>query len=110
MACCRLCPSIFLPAFFTVGRRCGSSPSGPRRGLSFLKRSDFEEFAKKYPEVYKILLTLVAARLRETDATIAAGTFLPLRGRIARTLLEVAQDFGKTLVPAVSRSDGRHRA
>ena len=38
---------------------------------------------------------LLAARLRETDMTIAAGTFLPLRGRVACTLLELAHDFGK---------------
>src|SRR6516164_11279019 len=35
--------------------------------LSFLKRADFEEFAEKQPEVYKSLVTLLAARLRETD-------------------------------------------
>jgi CRP/FNR family transcriptional regulator, cyclic AMP receptor protein len=38
---------------------------------------------------------LSAARLRETDMTVAAGTFLPLRGRIACTLLELAHGFGK---------------
>jgi len=32
--------------------------------------------------------TLIAARLRETDAAVAAGSFLPLRGRVALTLLE----------------------
>jgi CRP/FNR family transcriptional regulator, cyclic AMP receptor protein len=63
--------------------------------LSFLSRAAFEEFANKHPEVYKSLLTLIAARLRETDATVAAGSFLPLRGRIACTLLELAQDFGQ---------------
>jgi len=63
--------------------------------LSFLSRSDFEDFAKNHPEVYKSLVTLLAARLRETDATIAAGSFLPLRGRVACTLLELAQGFGQ---------------
>jgi CRP/FNR family cyclic AMP-dependent transcriptional regulator len=33
--------------------------------------------------------------LRETDAVIAAGSFLPLRGRVACTLLELAEDFGQ---------------
>ncbi len=33
--------------------------------------------------------------MRETDAVIAAGSFLPLRGRVACTLLELAQDFGQ---------------
>jgi CRP/FNR family transcriptional regulator, cyclic AMP receptor protein len=63
--------------------------------LAFLSRAAFEEFANKHPEVYKSLLTLIAARLRETDATVAAGSFLPLRGRVACTLLELAQDFGQ---------------
>ena len=36
-----------------------------------------------------------ATRLRETDVTIAAGTFLPLSGRVACALLELAHDFGK---------------
>jgi CRP/FNR family transcriptional regulator, cyclic AMP receptor protein len=63
--------------------------------LSFLSRADFEAFAKKHPQVYESLVTLLAARLRETDTTICAGTFLPLRGRVACTLLELAHDFGQ---------------
>jgi CRP/FNR family transcriptional regulator, cyclic AMP receptor protein len=63
--------------------------------LSFLSRAAFEEFAKAHPEVYKSLVTLLAGRLRETDAVIAAGSFLPLRGRVALTLLELAHDFGQ---------------
>jgi len=62
--------------------------------LSFLSRAAFEDFAQKHPDVYKTLVTLLARRLRETDAAVAAGSFLPLRGRVARTLLELAQDFG----------------
>ena len=63
--------------------------------LSFMSRAAFEDFANSHPEVYKFLLTLLAARLRETDTVIAAGSFLPLRGRVACTLLELAQDFGQ---------------
>ena len=40
-------------------------------------------------------MALLVARLRETDVTIAAETFLPVRGRIACTLLELAQEFGR---------------
>jgi CRP/FNR family transcriptional regulator, cyclic AMP receptor protein len=65
--------------------------------LRFLSRANFEDFAKKRPEVYKSLVTLLAARLRETDVTIAAETFLPLRGRVACALLELAHEFGKDL-------------
>jgi CRP/FNR family cyclic AMP-dependent transcriptional regulator len=63
--------------------------------LSFLRRSAFEDFAKTHAEVYKSLVELLAARLRETDAVVAAGSFLPLRGRVALTLLELAQEFGQ---------------
>ena len=63
--------------------------------LSFVSRTTFEEFANKHPGIYKTLVTLIAARLRETDAVVAAGSFLPLRGRVACTLLELAHDFGQ---------------
>ena len=63
--------------------------------LSFLGRAAFEAFAQKHPDVYKSLVTLLATRLRETDAVVAAGSFLPLRGRVACTLLELAEDFGQ---------------
>lgn len=63
--------------------------------LSFLSRAAFEDFADKHPDVYRTLVTLLATRLRETDSVIAAGSFLPLRGRVARTLLELAEDFGQ---------------
>jgi CRP/FNR family transcriptional regulator, cyclic AMP receptor protein len=63
--------------------------------LSFLSRAAFETFAKKHPELYKYLVTLLSARLRETDAAVAAGSFLPLKGRLACTLLELAGDFGQ---------------
>jgi CRP/FNR family transcriptional regulator, cyclic AMP receptor protein len=62
--------------------------------LSFLSRPAFEAFAQKRPEVYKSLVTLLATRLRETDTVIAAGSFLPLKGRVASTLLELAGHFG----------------
>ena len=63
--------------------------------LSFLSRAAFDDFANRHPEIYKSLVTLIAARLRETDAALAAGSFLPLRGRVACTLLELAEEFGQ---------------
>ena len=63
--------------------------------LSFLSRAAFEAFAQKHPEVYKTLVALLASRLRETDVVIAAGSFLPLRGRVASALLELAENFGQ---------------
>jgi CRP/FNR family transcriptional regulator, cyclic AMP receptor protein len=75
--------------------RCASVIAVRASVLSFLNRIDFVDFAKKHSQVYESLLTLLAGRLRETDTTIAAGTFLPLRGRVACTLLELAQEFGQ---------------
>ena len=63
--------------------------------LKFLSRASFEEFTNQYPDVYKYLMKLLASRLREANALIAAGTFLSLKGRVARTLLELAEGFGQ---------------
>jgi CRP/FNR family cyclic AMP-dependent transcriptional regulator len=63
--------------------------------LKFLSRAAFDEFTRKQPEVYKYLVKLLASRLREANAVIAAGTFLSLKGRVARTLLELAAGFGQ---------------
>jgi CRP-like cAMP-binding protein len=63
--------------------------------LNFLSRTAFEDFAKKHPEIYQSLVMLLATRLRETNAAVVAGSFLPLRGRVASTLLELAQVFGQ---------------
>lgn len=63
--------------------------------LSFLSRAAFEAFAQAHPDVYKSLVKLLATRLRETDGVVAAGSFLPLKGRVASTLLELAENFGQ---------------
>jgi CRP/FNR family transcriptional regulator, cyclic AMP receptor protein len=63
--------------------------------LSCLSRTAFETFAKKHPELYKLLIGLLAKRLRETDSVVAAGSFLSLKGRVARTILELAEHFGQ---------------
>jgi CRP/FNR family transcriptional regulator, cyclic AMP receptor protein len=63
--------------------------------LSVVSDADFREFGEEHPQVYEVLLTLLAARLRGTYTTIAAGAFLPLHGRVAWSLLELAQEFGQ---------------
>ena len=67
--------------------------------VSFLSRADFEAFAEEHPEVYKSLVRLLAQRLRETDEVIAASSFLSLKGRVARTMLELAGHFGQEVAP-----------
>jgi CRP-like cAMP-binding protein len=68
--------------------------------LSFLSKAAFEAFAEKHPELYKsLLIRLLAKRLRERDKTVAATSFLTLKGRMARTLLELAEHFGQRVGP-----------
>jgi CRP/FNR family transcriptional regulator, cyclic AMP receptor protein len=42
---------------------------------------------------------LLAHRLRETDTVVAASSFLSLKGRVARTMLELADHFGQEVAP-----------
>jgi CRP/FNR family transcriptional regulator len=72
--------------------------------LSSVSRAEFEAFAEEHPEVYKSLVKLLAHRLRDTDAVVAASSFLSLKGRVARTMLELADHFER------SCRHGRHRA
>jgi CRP/FNR family transcriptional regulator, cyclic AMP receptor protein len=67
--------------------------------VSFLGRAEFDAFADKHPEVYKSLVRLLAQRLRETDTVVAAGSFLSLKGRVAQTILELAEHFGQEVGP-----------
>jgi CRP/FNR family cyclic AMP-dependent transcriptional regulator len=62
--------------------------------LRFVSRAAFEAFAGKEPQIYHYLAKLLAERLRDTDQLLAAGSFLPLRGRVARALLDLAHAFG----------------
>jgi CRP/FNR family cyclic AMP-dependent transcriptional regulator len=63
--------------------------------LNFVSRKVFQAFADEHPQAYKHLVTMLAARLRDTDAVVAAGSFLPLKGRVARALLDLSEAFGQ---------------
>src|SRR5215470_11983762 len=95
--CCRLRPSAVVGELSMIDGlpRSASVVAVRPATLSFLSRDAFKAFAKKHPELYEYLVMLLAARLRETDAVIAAGSFLPNKGRLACTLLELAGDFGQ---------------
>ena len=62
--------------------------------LRFVSRNAFQTFAREKPEIYKYLAKVLAARLRDTDQIVAAGSFLSLKGRVARALLDLAHAFG----------------
>jgi CRP-like cAMP-binding protein len=67
--------------------------------LSFLSRTAFEAFAGKHPELCQSLLRLLTNHVRERDKMLAATSFLKVKGRIAQTLLELAEHFGQEVAP-----------
>ena len=62
--------------------------------LCFVSRTAFEGFARDNPVTYRHLVRLLARRLTDTNAALAATTFLTLQGRAARSLLSLAEGFG----------------
>ena len=62
--------------------------------LCFISRATFEGFARDNPVTYQHLMRLLAKRLTDTNAALAATTFLTLQGRAARSLLSLAEGFG----------------
>jgi CRP/FNR family transcriptional regulator, cyclic AMP receptor protein len=62
--------------------------------LKFIDSADFRAFAEAHPQVYEHLVTLLAQRLRTANVAIAAASFLTLKGRVARAMLDLAQAFG----------------
>ena len=63
--------------------------------LSFISRKDFEEYTRQHPEICSYLVSVLAARLRETDEALAATSFLTVKARLARALLELAEFLGE---------------
>src|ERR1700758_1277577 len=65
--------------------------------LSFVDRAAFETFGQSTPELYRHITTLLARRLRDTDEALVATNFLSVKGRVARSLLSLADAFGRDL-------------
>jgi CRP/FNR family transcriptional regulator, cyclic AMP receptor protein len=61
--------------------------------LRFVGRNAFEECMAQHPEIYRYLVNVLAARLRETNEVVAAANFLTVEARLARALLDLAQHF-----------------
>ena len=47
-----------------------------------------------HPEAYQALVAILAFRLRQADEGLAATTFLTVKGRVARALVELAEYVG----------------
>jgi len=63
--------------------------------LSFISREAFEGCTKQHPEVYRYLANVLASRLRGTDEAVAAVSFLTIRERLARALIDLGELLGE---------------
>ena len=80
--------------------------------LSFISREAFANGLREYPEIYSYLVSTLASRLREADEEMAAASFLTVKARVARALLELAEHLGQetasgriTILHKVRQSD-----
>jgi CRP/FNR family cyclic AMP-dependent transcriptional regulator len=63
--------------------------------LSFVSRARFQKYTEAHPELTIYLVRTLARRLREADDALAAATFLSVKGRLARALLNLAEYVGE---------------
>jgi len=63
--------------------------------LSFISQKNFEKCTKQDPDIYRYLVNVLALRLRETDQAVAADSFLTVKARLARALLELTEYLGE---------------
>ena len=62
--------------------------------LRFTSREAFAKCMATHPEAYQALVAILAFRLRQADEVVAATTFLTVKGRVARALVELAEHVG----------------
>ena len=67
--------------------------------LSFISRESFVRCVREYPEIYRDLVSTLASRLREADDAMAAASFLTVKARVSRALLELAEHLGREAEP-----------
>jgi CRP-like cAMP-binding protein len=63
--------------------------------LSFMPAAAFEALASADPRVYRHLTAVLAGRLRRANEAVVSASYQPLKGRVARVLLDLADAFGK---------------
>jgi CRP/FNR family cyclic AMP-dependent transcriptional regulator len=63
--------------------------------LRFISRAAFDEFGHAHPEIFRTIAGVLARRLRDINGALVAASFLSVKGRAARTLLILADAFGK---------------
>ena len=63
--------------------------------LRFISLAAFEQFGRAQPEIFRIIAGVLARRLRDINGALVATSFMSVKGRAARTLLLLADAFGK---------------
>jgi CRP/FNR family cyclic AMP-dependent transcriptional regulator len=63
--------------------------------LTFVSRAALTDMLRRHPELYSDIVKTLAARLRQSDEHMAASSFLTVRARVARALLEFAGQLGE---------------
>jgi CRP/FNR family cyclic AMP-dependent transcriptional regulator len=63
--------------------------------LTFISRAAFTVMLRSHPDVYKDIVAMLAARLRQSDDEMIASSFLTMRARVARALLQFARHLGE---------------
>jgi CRP/FNR family transcriptional regulator len=63
--------------------------------LRFISREAFVSCLREYPEIYSDLVSTLVSRLREADDAMAAASFLTVKARVSRALLELAEHLGR---------------
>jgi CRP-like cAMP-binding protein len=66
--------------------------------LLVLRREDFQRALEEYPRIALGLLRALSRRLRRADDKIGALVLLDVLGRVARVLLELADESGGDLI------------
>src|SRR5215471_10327235 len=67
--------------------------------LRVVSREAYDKRVLAHPETKQALLEILAFRLRQADEELAAETFLSVKARVARALLELAELIGKPSGP-----------
>ena len=63
--------------------------------LLMMRRADFMEIMEKVPKIAITLLKELAGRIRKSDHQIRSLSLMDAKGRVATTLIRLAEDIGK---------------
>jgi CRP/FNR family transcriptional regulator len=63
--------------------------------LTFVSRAAFTDMLRRHPDLYRDIVTTLAARLRQSDEDMVASSFLTVSARVARSLLQFAHQLGE---------------